>query len=291
MGTQGDARHPAWEWREMGMRWRVHHTGGVTIEHVSMLSNLLARDAMRWSRFAPASQIARICRTPGVPVEVDAETCELLAECDRWREATDGAFNALIGRSLANWGYGARRRISRPGATVSPGRERVPDSPIVANARRNLVQVPRGARLDLGGIAPMWSARKIAELLRARCDDPHVLLECGSDLVAVTGEHRIQLSDRHGPHGMILQQGHGLARSSALDLAWRNRDGQEAHHLIDPSTGTPAARALAIVACPDPVDADALSTALAVRPELLSNVDGVSFVHVERAEHRPPVPC
>ena len=99
----------------MGMRWRVHHSGGVTVDHVSTISHVIARDAMRWSRFAPASQVARICRTPGVAVEVDAETCALLAACDRGRIATDGAFNVLVGDVLAAWGYRARRRVSRPG--------------------------------------------------------------------------------------------------------------------------------------------------------------------------------
>ena len=267
----------------MGMRWRIHHTGGVTVDHVSLISNSIARDAMRWSRFAPASQIARICRTPGVAIEVDADTCLLLAACDRGREATDGAFNVLVGGVLAAWGYSARRRISRPGATVSPAPDAVPDSPIVINERRRLVQAPRGTRIDVGGIAPMWSARKAADLLRNRCDDPELLLECGNDFIAVRGEHSIELSGLDGSDVVILPEGHGLARSASRDLTWVNRDGIEANHLIDPATGSPVASALAIVASSDPVDADVLSTALAVRPDLLPTIEGVSFVHVKSA--------
>ena len=283
MGTHGEVRHPAWEWREMGMRWRVHHTGGVTIDHVSMISHTIARDAMRWSRFAPASQIARICRTPGVPIEVDAETCSLLSACDRGLAVTDGAFNVLVGDVLAAWGYRARRRISRPGTAVSPAPDAVPDSPIVINERRRLVQVPRGTWIDLGGIAPMWSARKAADVLRNRSDDPELLLECGNDFIAVRGDHAIELSGYGGPDGVILREGHGLARSASGDLTWLNGDGIEANHLIDPATASPVANALAIVACPDPIDADVLSTALAVRPELLPTMEGASFVHVKHA--------
>ena len=80
---------PAWEWRAMGATWRLRHTGKVEIEVVGALADAIAADERRWSRFLARSEVSRLNRAPGVPLQVSTETLDLLLACDRWHEQTE----------------------------------------------------------------------------------------------------------------------------------------------------------------------------------------------------------
>lgn len=75
---------PAWEWRAMGATWRLRHTGKVEIEVVGALADAIAADERRWSRFLARSEVSRLNRAPGVPLQVSTETLDLLLACDHW---------------------------------------------------------------------------------------------------------------------------------------------------------------------------------------------------------------
>jgi thiamine biosynthesis lipoprotein len=163
----------------------------------------------------------------------------------------------------------------------------VPGGLAVVDAVRRLACVPEGAALDLGGIARMWSADRAAAIVRTLSDDPAVLLEVGDDLIAVRGDHLVSVGDLDGEEGagaIVLRDGHALASSSWNALLWSNDDGAAAHHLIDPVTGAPAEPASAVVIARDAAEADALATALAVRPALVSKVDACALVHGAQGE-------
>ena len=84
---------------------------------------------------------------------------------------------------------------------------------------------------------------------------------------------------------MVLRDGHALAASSWSALLWSNDDGVAAHHLIDPATGAPAEPASAVVIASDAAEADALSTAMAVRPSLVSRLPtACAMVHAAQGE-------
>ncbi|MDX6628420.1 MAG: ApbE family, partial [Gaiellales bacterium] len=88
---------PAWEWRAMGATWRLRHTGNVEIEVVGALADAIAADERRWSRFLPRSEVSRLNRAPGVPLQISTETLDLLLACDHWHEQTEGAFSVMVG--------------------------------------------------------------------------------------------------------------------------------------------------------------------------------------------------
>ena len=157
---------------------------------------------------------------------------------------------------------------------------------------RRLACVPEGTALDLGGVARMWSAERAAAIVRTLSDDPAILLEVGDDMVAVRGDHLVAVSGVEGDAGgraVVLRDGHALASSSWNALIWSNDDGAAAHHLIDPATGAPAEPASAVVIAGDAAEADALATALAVRPELVSRLTTCAMVHTDQGErHTAP---
>ena len=105
---------PAWEWRAMGATWRLRHSGKVEIEVVGALADAIAHDERMWSRFLARSEVSRLNRAPGVPLQVSTETLDLLLACDRWHEQTDGAFSVLVGGALTAYGYRESQRVRPP---------------------------------------------------------------------------------------------------------------------------------------------------------------------------------
>lgn len=255
----------AWEWRAMGTTWRIYHDGCVSAAASSEVAALVDADEQRWSRFRPNSELSRINAWAGLPVDLSDETLELLiAARDHTRE-TGGAFQPLVGDRMVAWGYEHSLSVMAPGTTSSPGPAAITSTMRLDTARKRVI-VPRGAALDLGGIAKSWSAVRAGRLLRASSRGS-VLLEAGGDIVAVSGDH-IVVVECTGER-VMLREGEGVATSGYGRRQWRNGDGIAAHHLIDPQSGAPAKRSHATVIAADAVTADVLATALAVRPPLI----------------------
>ena len=276
----------------MGATWRLRHSGKVEIEVVGALADAIATDERRWSRFIARSEVSRLNRAPGVPLQVSTETLDLLLSCDRWHEQTDGAFSVMVGGALIEYGYRESQRVRPPRTSRTPR----PDAHS-GRTRRRRRSAPPGLRagghaLDLGGVARMWSAERAAAMVRTLSDDPAILLEVGDDMVAVRGDHLVAVSgvdSDSGGRAVVLRDGHALASSSWNALIWSNDDGAAAHHLIDPATGAPAEPASAVVIASDAGEADALATALAVRPELVSRLTTCAMVHTAQGErHTAP---
>jgi FAD:protein FMN transferase len=268
----------AWEWRATGTTWRIHHGGGVTAAVARAAAAAVERDEARWSRFRPTSEVSRINASAGVPVHVSEDTLQILEACITWAARTDGLFQPLVGGALIAWGY---RRSLLDAAAFAPRSPRLGSlhGRIGLDLARGTARITRGTRLDLGGIAKSWIAARAAALVRARCDDPTMLVDAGGDLVAVRGDHIVAV-EPPGPVDpcaglpaaahVLVRAGQGVATSGYGRRRWRNGDGHEAHHLIDPRTGRPGPEAHATVVADDPVAADVLAKVLALRPERLA---------------------
>jgi thiamine biosynthesis lipoprotein len=95
------------------------------------------------------------------------------------------------------------------------------------------IELGAGVKLDLGGIGKGYAADRAAELLAAAGP---CLVNMGGDIavrggawpIGVTAELTLELS------------GGGMATSGRDRRRWRRGD-EDLHHLIDPSTGRPAA--------------------------------------------------
>lgn len=209
----------------------------------------------RWSRFLPDSELSRLNAAGGGPVMVSRLTFELVRRAvDAWRE-TEGRFDPTVLAALEAVGYDRsfedvpREIAAEPGpASPAPGCATIELDPLV-----RAVRLPRGVRLDLGGIGKGFAADLVANELR---DDgaAGVCVNLGGDL-RVTGEAPdgapawvVAVEDPSGSErfgNLVLVEG-GVATSTRLRRSWR-RAGRELHHLVDPASGAPAARGLASV--------------------------------------------
>ncbi len=290
----------AWEWRATGTTWRIHHSGGVTPELARVVAAAVEHDEARWSRFRPASEVSRMNTAAGAPVTVSADTLRVLEACVTWAERTGGVFQPLVGGTLAAWGYRRSLLETSAYAAQSPG-ARPLHARIEVDRGRGTARIPRGTRVDLGGIAKSWMAGRAAALLCGRCDDASILVDAGGDLVAARGDHIVAveapgaaaLRIEDAPElpivaHVLVRAGQGVATSGFGRRRWRNGDGREAHHLIDPDTGQPGPLAHATVVSDDPVAADVLAKVLALRPERIEAVTEAAMVSIDGRARTTP---
>ena len=117
----------------------------------------------------------------------------------------------LAARRRRDGGLGVReqpRRRTRSAAARAPAPSRSRGTGSSSTRDFRLARVPPQGRLDLGGIAKMWSVRRAAQLLAERCDDPHLLVEAGGDMVAARGDHSVAV-EAPGDHAITVRDGPG----------------------------------------------------------------------------------
>jgi thiamine biosynthesis lipoprotein len=204
---------------------------------------LFDREDRRFSRFRADSELSRVNANAGRWTSITPEFADVVAlAVAGWRD-TAGRFDPTVLDAIIAAGYdrdfdellaGARgsTRAPRPGGRA--GEVRVEGTRLL---------LPEGVGLDLGGIAKGWTVDLAAGSALAG-GLPWVLVNAGGDLrlagMPPAGGISVGVDDPEDPGGEAgrLMLGAGaLATSSVTRRAW----GEGRHHLIDPSTGLPAA--------------------------------------------------
>jgi thiamine biosynthesis lipoprotein len=106
------------------------------------------------------------------------------------------------------------------------------------------VRLPRGVRLDLGGVAKGWTADHVAMML---AQVGPCLVDAGGDLAARGAPAGLDgwpvaVADPHQPDAdlaVVLLRDAGIA-TSGVDFRRWSQQGRPRHHLIDPRAGEPS---------------------------------------------------
>ncbi|MFZ4517317.1 MAG: FAD:protein FMN transferase [Microthrixaceae bacterium] len=218
---------------------------------------LVERLESHWSRFRPDSDLSALNRDPAGTVEVGPALADALERAGRAHAATDGHFDPTVLDALEAAGYDRpfREVRDRP-AVPADGGAPVPGFGSLRVERedgRALVIRPPGVRVDLGGIGKGLAAdRVVAELLRVGVRS--AVASMGGDLRVggspPRGGWRVPVEDPWDDRSrlveVVLTEG-AVATSTTRMRRWPTDDGGWAHHLIDPTTGRPAASGLAAV--------------------------------------------
>ncbi len=170
-----------------------------------------------------------------------------------------GALEGLGYRYSLPRGYVAGTTEPRPLPPANP--ERWVDE---AGGR---ITLPEGVRLDLAGVGKAlgigWAARCLA-------GHAGLLVDVGGDVLALGtdedgGPWRVAVDHDEGVVGEFSGPALAVATSTTARRRWATPEG-EAHHLIDPRTGAPAATELthATVAAPTILEADLAAKLLMV---------------------------
>lgn len=234
----------------------------------------------RCSRFRADSELTRVNRRAGRPTRVSPELAELVSHALAAARRTEGRFDPTVLDAVVAAGYDAdfdevlagARAALRPPRPCGRWRE--------VHLEGDLLTLPEGVGIDLGGLAKGWTVDLAAEVALST-GLRWALVNAGGDL-RLAGEPppegiAVGVEDPEDPSAEALRlylTGGALATSSITRRAW----GPGLHHLIDPRTGAPAATDVlqATVSAPTCAEAEvAAKDALLRGEDALRDVPGV----------------
>jgi FAD:protein FMN transferase len=205
------------------------------------------------SRFREDSELAALNRDGAIDASPDLLRVTRLALAAR--ERTAGRFDPTVYDAVVAAGYDRTfelvpAEVPARGPTVCGGRVRIFGSGI---------ELAEGVRLDFGGIGKGYAAERAATILAPAGP---CLVNAGGDVAVRDGVWPVGVETAEGSVTLELSNG-ALATSGRDRRRWRC-NGEERHHLIDPSTGTSARGDLlrATVVGRDAVDAEVWAKAL-----------------------------
>lgn len=240
----------------------------------------------RLTRFDEASELCRLNASGGEWQAVSPLLFEVIEHSLVAARASNGLFDPALLSLIERLGYdrdfalladGADGQM-RQHAPLEGNRVELGDvglwQMIELDEAESRVRLPRGVRLDVGGIAKGWAAD--VALDRFFGAFPNVLIDVGGDMhvrgYGADGEPwpvgirnpQTQPSEASGHSAVVSLASGGVACSGAIDRWWW-QNGERQHHLVDPRTGRPAA--LWLDAADDGADAgNLIATATAFAP-------------------------
>jgi thiamine biosynthesis lipoprotein len=248
------------------------------------------------SVWKPGSEILQINEAAGDhPVRVGAEVRSVLRTAEQISEWTGGKFDVTFGVLSGLWKFDHDQDDRVPDmAAVRRLLPLIDHRAIAIDDEQGTVFLKRrGMRAHLGGIGKGYAIDRAADMLRAR-GFQNFMIQAGGDLFVAGLKNgrpwRLGIQDpRGGPDRIFatLDLSDATFSTSGDYERFFMKDGRRYHHIIDPSTGEPAAngcRSVTIVTA-EAVLADGLSTGVfLLGPErgmaLLQQLHGVDAVIV-----------
>ena len=202
----------------------------------------------RLTRFSDTSELMRLNRAAGGWFRASDELFDVVRQARDLADETDGLFDPSSLDALENAGYDksldeirahgvTRFALARP-ATWNFGS-------VLLDPDARAIRLPRGMRLDLGGIAKGWIAEHATIELADYADACAVSAGGDMFMIGLPAEEtawRVELEDPRDPARMltVLRVGPGAVATSSITKRRWIQDQQTRHHLIDPRSGQPA---------------------------------------------------
>ena len=212
------------------------------------------------------------------PVAVESAIVDLLEDCIRYYELTDGRVNVAMGSVLKLWHEARNDGLDDPANAYLPDPEKLAEAAacmdiesIVIDRENSTVYISNpNVQLDVGAIAKGWAAHRVAEQAPIG-----LLLSVGGNVCATGPKYPdtpwvIGVRDPRGSAGDFLHtlyvSGGSIVTSGDYQRCYMV-EGKLYHHIIDPDTQMPSEYWTSVtVVCDDSGLADALSTALFLLP-------------------------
>ena len=221
----------------------------------------------RFNALTPDSPLYAFNRN-GTPVS-DPDLVALVETALDVSRRTDGAFDITVAPLMALWGFYGETPALPDESSIALCRDRVGWSHL-AIRNGQLVRLREGVEIDLGGIAKGLAVAEAIQVLKDH-DIHSALVDAGGDIYAMGQKYGrpwkvgIRRPDaKGGIIGALDVSDESVVTSGDYERCFEH-DGIRYHHILDPKTGYPARGLCSVtVVSPDPVLADAFSTALFV---------------------------
>jgi thiamine biosynthesis lipoprotein len=248
--------------------WLVADTPTAAVQLAAARAFIEATEA-HLSRFRPESELSRLNARSGEPVVVSPLLYQVVEVALGGSRRTYGLYDPTVITALEAAGY--ERSFASVLDTEAP--PRLVSLPLAGwrdirlDQKRRSIILPRGLRLDLGGVAKAWTADRVADQLA-----PYgpCLVDAGGDIALrgalprVTG-WPIGVADPRRPDtdlACLLLRDHAVVTSGVDHRRWQ-RGGCLQHHIIDPRTHRPA-------------DTDLLAVTIVAADAAVANVHAVA---------------
>jgi thiamine biosynthesis lipoprotein len=225
----------------MGGRVELQFPDGSAVD-AERMEALFAAHERALSRFLPDSELSALNNASPAPFHASPLLFEAVSEALGWACVTDGVFDPTIIDALEASGYDRPfEHIGRGGRVAMAERPRSLRAnwrAIELDADRNVIAMPAGTRLDLGGIGKGFTVDRAIALLGSRAN---AMVNASGDLYAAgdgpDGDGwYVGVQDPFGPDrdlAVLNVNDCGVATSGSIKRQWTIRDTRY-HHLIDP---------------------------------------------------------
>jgi len=225
------------------------------------------------SRFRPDSELSRLNRSAGRPMEVSPTLWEVFHAARQAERLTGGLVTPTVLPALEQAGYVRSFELAPMNATGilgAPAAGLDLSTSIGWDAATRTLVLSASVRLDLGGIAKGWAAQRAMQRL---ADIGPALVDASGD-IAVSGPQAdgapwpIGIDDPFHPGAQfetLALAGGGVATSGRDFHRWQ-RNGVQVHHIIDPRLGAPAVTDVltATLVAPSAPEAEAAAKAVLI---------------------------
>ena len=217
------------------------------VEHATRAVGILFEVwEQRLSRFRADSELSQLNAAAGGWQDVSPLLHSILTASLQAARTTGGIFDPTILSALLEAGYDRTfeklQPAPAPAPSKAPRRERPAGAWRKIELEASRVRLPAGVGLDFGGIAKGMAVDAAYEVL-ARRGLSGFAIDAGGDLRVhghPAGLPFWTVAVETGGEDLTITIDHGaLATSSTRGRRW-TKGGREAHHLIDPRTGSPS---------------------------------------------------
>lgn len=238
----------------------------------------IARIESVMSLYDKTSELSKLNRTGQ---SNNSELIDIIKKAVEVSELTEGAFDITVGSLLEDYDFDNKKFPNKKTLKTK--------FPLVNYKNIKFdsigVKIPKGVKLDLGGIAKGYAADRAIEVLSSY-GIKNGLVNAGGD-VRVMGKKEWIIGLKHPRKEEIL----GTFRLKNMSVATSGdyeryfvKDGVRYHHIINPKTGSSAIGCISVtVVSKKAIDADAYATGIFVLGEkkgmkLLERLDGVEGI-------------
>lgn len=222
-----------------------------------------------FDRTDPESEVYALNHAGGKPVTVSDDLLNVLQCALEYAEATDGLFDVTICPASDLWDFTATSPSLPDDAALQTALAQIGWRNIVIDG--NQVQLKNRAMIDLGGIAKGYIADCMAQTLRKN-DIQSALINLGGNTITVGGRpdgdpFRIGIqkpfAEQNAMVGTMAVKDLSAVSSGVYQRSF-TLNGVLYHHILDPTTGSPANTGLlsVTVITEESMRADALSTCI-----------------------------
>jgi FAD:protein FMN transferase len=202
------------------------------------------------SNYLPSSEWSEVNRTAGLrPVRLSAELFQLLSDCMKFSEQSDGAFDITVGPLMKVWGfYRGEGGLPQP-SEVRSALARTGHRHVRLDPAPQTIQFDRpGVELDPGGIGKGYAVDRMVEVLKSKGVEIALVSAAGSSIYglgAPPDEPKGWLITIRGPKNAkqsgaeVFLKNTSLSTSGSYEKFFRV-EGRRYSHIMDPRTGYPA---------------------------------------------------